>query len=426
MSHDTRDEERRLPGDEEDCLTAVLRKGSQKLIREAVMTELEDFLAAYQERKDARGRRALVRNGYLPEREVLMGIGPVKVQVPKVRDRSVSGIKFTTKLVPPYLRRAPRMEEVLPWLYLKGVSTGDFQEALEALVGPEAKGLSPVTIGRLKAKWEQEHAVWRRRDLSEAHYVYWWADGVYFNVRGDEARQCILVLIGVTAEGTKEFVAIEDGYRESEQSWWELLIRLKCRGLQVAPKLAVGDGALGFWAAVTKVYGETKHQCCWVHKTANVLKKVPKGMQAKMKAALHEIWIAPTRAQAYQAFDTFVASYGAKYPKAVECLEKDREALLAFYEFPPEHWQHLRTTNPIESTFATVRLRTDKTRECVSRQTILALVFRLELSAQKDWRKLRGFKRLGAVIRGVQFCDEVAVTDEHGHPIGETASGIAA
>lgn len=312
-----------------------------------------------------------------------------------------------SSLLPPYLKRTQSVAEVLPVFYLKGISTGDFQEALEALLGPEAPGLSAATISRLKAKWPAEYETWNRRDLAGHRYVYLWADGVYFNIRSDEAKQCILVRIGVTEQGTKEFVAVHDGYRESEQSWHEVLVSVKQRGLEEGPQLAIGDGALGFWKALRKVYPATRHQRCWVHKTANVLNNVPKSLQAKVKAALHEIWMAPTRQAANEAFDRFIWTYRSKYPKAVTCLTKDRAELLAFSDFPAEHWQHIRTTNPIESTFATVRLRTAKTRGCVSRSTILTMVFKLGQSAEKGWKKLRGFRHLPALIRGVKFRDGV-------------------
>ncbi len=403
----------RKPGEaEKDPLTELLRAGARQLIAEAVEAELVDFLAEYQGQKDSRGRRLVVRNGYLPEREVQTGIGSVKVRVPKVRDRSGSGIKFHSGLLPPYLRRTKRVEELLPWLYLKGISTGDFQEALMALLGPDAKGLSAGTISRLKAQWQADHGKWRRRSLERKRYVYFWVDGVYFNIRSDEARQCILVIVGVTQQGRKEFVAIEDGYRESEQSWLELLLDLKERGLKRGPRLAVGDGALGFWKALSKVYGETRHQRCWVHKSANVLNKLPKGQQEKAKERLHDIWMAATREDARKAFSAFLTTYEAKYPKTAECLEKDRESLLAFYDFPAAHWQHIRTSNPIESTFATVRLRTARTRGCVSRQSILSLVYQLGMSAQKRWRRLRGFKHLAEVVAGVKFIDGVRADTE--------------
>lgn len=394
----------KTPGPEiADPLTELLRSGAQELIMRAVEAEVMDRLGEVAHHRDDRGRRAVVRNGYLPQREIQTGIGAVAVRVPKIRDRSGSGIKFNSALLPPYLRRTKSLEELLPWLYLKGVSTGDFGEALAALLGAEAKGLSAPTIARLKDRWREDHAKWLSRDLSKKHYVYVWADGVYFNVRGDDARQCILVIVGVDEHGIKEFLAIEDGYRESEQSWWEVLTSLKQRGLEMGPELAVGDGALGFWKALAKVYGSTRHQRCWVHKTANVLNKLPKGAQARAKSALHQIWMAPTREQADRAFGAFLSAYGDKYPKATACLEKDRQELLAFYDFPATHWQHIRTSNPIESTFATIRLRTNKTRGCVSRQTILSLVFQLGQSASKRWRRLRGFKHLADVVRGVKF-----------------------
>ena len=411
MSKDTIVDLRR-PAELEDDLTQLLRSGARKLIAEAVEAELAEFLASFTDRRDSDGRRAVVRNGYLPEREIQTGIGAVRVKVPKVRDRSGSGVRFQSSLLPPYLRRTKSLEDLIPWLYLKGVSTGDFQEALVAILGPSAKGLSAGTVSRLKSQWQTEHARWTERSLENRRYVYLWVDGVYFNIRGEEARQCILVVVGVDGQGRKEFLAIEDGYRESEQSWCELLMGLKQRGLQQGPKLAVGDGALGFWKALTKVYGATRHQRCWVHKTANVLNKLPKSVQKKAKQGLHEIWMAATRNEAYKAFDVFVATYRDKYPKAVDCLEKDRESLLAFYDFPAAHWQHIRTTNPIESSFATVRLRTAKTRGCVSRQTILSLVYRLGMSAQKRWRHLRGFKHLAEVIEGVKFVDGVRADTE--------------
>ncbi len=398
--------ELKKPGEfNEDPLTELLRNGARQLISDAVEAELQDLLSQYAELKNEQGHQQIVRNGYLPERSIQTGIGQVKVKVPKIRDKSGQGIKFNSALLPPYLRKTKSVEEVLPWLYLKGISTGDFQEALAALLGNDAKGLSPSTISRLKSVWEQEQAAWSRRSLANKHYVYIWADGVYFNIRSDDAKQCILVIIGVTEFGKKEFIAIEDGYRESEQSWSELLLRIKAQGLSQSPKLAVGDGALGFWKAMNKVFPKTKHQRCWVHKTANVLNKLPKMIQPKVKQALHEIWMAPTRKDAYKAFDIALTTYSSKYPRAMECLEKDKIEMLAFYDFPAPHWQHIRTSNPIESTFATVRLRTKKTRGCVARHTILAMVWKLGQSAQIKWRKLRGFKLLGEVIRGVQFKD---------------------
>ena len=394
------------PAGGQDILTELLRDGARELLARAVQAEVYEFLSLYQEVTDERGRQCVVRNGYLPAREIMTGLGPVEVKVPKTRDRSGAGRCFRSALLPPYIKRTKSVETVLPWLYLKGVSTGDFTEALAALLGERAQGLSAGTISRLKQGWQQEYDAWRKRDLSNRRYVYVWADGIYFNVRSDEAKQCILVLIGVTDQGDKEFLAIEDGYRESEQSWKELLLDLQGRGFK-APSLAVGDGALGFWAALAKVFAGTRGQRCWVHKTANVLNKLPKGVQGKAKQQLQDIWMAETRADAHRAFDRFLQGYQDKYPKATECLEKDREALLAFYDFPAVHWQHIRTSNPIESTFATVRLRTAKTRNCVSRTTILTMVFKLGMSAQKGWRKLRGFRRLADVINNVKFIDGI-------------------
>jgi putative transposase len=393
-----------------DALTALVRQGARQIIAQAVEAELAEFLAQYRDLKDEQGRQAVVRNGYLPERTITTGVGAVEVQVPKVRDRTSQGIKFNSALLPPYLKRSQSMEEVLPWLYLKGVSTGDFAEALGALLGAQAAGLSSSTISRLKAKWIDEHQDWQKRSLQGKRYVYVWADGVYFNLRNGEAdRQCILVLIGVSETGDKELLGIEAGFRESELTWKTLLLRLVDQGLSIAPELAIGDGALGFWKALPQVFPSTRIQRCWVHKTANVLNTLPKSQQPQAKSALKEIYSAATKVEADKAFDRFIKTYDAKYPKAVECLSKDRTALLAFYEFPAEHWMHLRTTNPIESTFATVRLRTDKTRGCVSALSILSLVFKLVQSAQKRWLKIRGFKHLAQVIEGVKFQDGIAI-----------------
>ena len=407
-----------------DLLTEVLRQGAVTLLTGAVEVELEEFLTRYEDLRDARGRQRLVRNGYLPEREIQTGIGAVSVRVPRVRDRRPCGetpIRFTSKLLPPYLRRSKSLDELLPWLYLKGVSRGDFSEALSALpvshLGSRAPGLSASTISRLKEGWQAEFTAWRERDLAQRRYVYWWADGISCKVRMEDARQCLLVIIGVREDGRKELVALEDGYRESEQSWLELLLELKRRGLRQGPKLAVGDGApdcleRGFWKALRKVYGATRQQRCWVHKTANVLNKLPKGVQQKAKQRLHAIWMAATKEEAERACDAFVATYEAKYPKAAVCLAKDRDALLAFYDFPAPHWQHLRTTNPIESTFATAPLLTAKTRGCLSRTTLLTMVFRLCQSAQQRWRRLRGYHNfaghdLERVIENVQFVNGV-------------------
>ena len=394
-----------------DALSDLVRAGAREIIAKAVEAELQTFLSGYEELRDEQGRKGVVRNGYLPERTVMTGIGEVSVQVPKVRDRTGSGIKFNSLLLPPYLKRAKSVEEVLPWLYLKGVSTGDFREALASLLGSQAKGLSAATIGRLKAKWQQEHHQWQQRSLADKRYVYVWADGIYFNIRSAE-RECILVLIGVTDDGHKELLGIEAGYRESELSWKHLMLKLKDQGLAHDPHLAIGDGALGFWKALKQLWPNTQCQRCWVHKTANVLNKLPKKQQPQAKTGLWEIYRAETKNEAHQAFNRFVKTYEVKYPEAVECLTKDKEALLAFYDFPAEHWQHIRSTNPIESTFATVRLRTDKTRGCVSKASILSLVFKLVQSAQKRWLRIRGFKHLADVIEGVAFTDGVKPQEE--------------
>lgn len=399
------------PEVESDPLHELIRNGARDIIGAAVEAELAQLLAHYSALKDEQGRQAVVRNGYLPERSVQTGVGDVAVKVPKVRDRSGSGVKFNSSLLPPYLKRAKSIDELIPWLYLRGVSTGDFQEALVALVGEQASGLSASTISRLKDRWQDEHKQWQQRDLHGERYVYLWADGVYSNVRQDD-RLCLLVIVGVTEHGRKELVAVEDGYRESEASWLEVLRGLQQRGLSLAPKLATGDGALGFWKALHKVYPDTRQQRCWVHKTANVLDKLPKAMQPKVKSALHEIYQAETREAAHKAFDRTLARFQDKYPKAMDCLAKDREELLAFYDYPAAHWVHLRTTNPIESTFATVRLRTKKTRNCGSRATTLAMVFKLLQSAQKRWKRIKGFRMLELVVNNVEFRDGEQVTDQ--------------
>jgi transposase-like protein len=392
-----------------DPLTDLLRQGARNLIAQAVEAELKTFLAAHADQTDASGRRRLVRHGHLPEREIQTGIGAVPVKVPRVRDRVPEGgqLKFTSTILPPYLRRAKSIEDLLPWLYLKGISSGDFSEALAALLGPDAPGLSASTVTRLKAAWWEDYERWSKRDLSARRHVYFWADGVYFTPRMDEDRQCMLVIIGADEWGNKDVLGLVDGYRESTQSWRELLVDMKHRGLEVAPKLAVGDGAMGFWAALHEVYGKTCVQRCWVHKTANVLNAMPKSIQPKAKAHLKDIWMAETKAAAQAAFDFFVEAYGLKYDRAVKCLIKDRADLLAFYDFPAEHWKHIRTSNPIESTFATVRHRTTKSKGCLSRQTALAMTHQLMLSAKKKWRKLDGQNRLPEIIQGVEFRDGI-------------------
>jgi transposase-like protein len=394
-----------------DPLTELLRNGARELIRQAVESELMTFLSEHENLKLIGGRQALVRNGFLPERTIQTGIGDVNIRIPKIRDRSGSGIHFNSQLLPPYLKRTKSIEELIPWLYLKGISTGDYTEALSALLGESARGLSANTISRLKNDWIHEHDLWKKQDLSLKRYVYFWADGIYSHVRMDD-RLCLLVIIGVTVHGTKELVAVESGYRESSASWEEVLTNLRLRGLEFGPKLAVGDGALGFWNALSKAYPDTVHQRCWVHKTANILNKLPKSMQPKVKASLQEIWMASTRDEAYKAFDKTIKLYSAKYPKAVECLLKDKIEMLAFYDFPAEHWTHIRTTNPIESAFATVRLRTKKSKNCGSRTTTLAMVFKLMQSAEKKWRKLKGFNLLQLVINNVKFKDGLPISEQ--------------
>src|SRR6476659_1918853 len=391
----------------QDVLTEVIREGARRMLAQAVEAEVAAWIDAHAHLKDDAGRRQVVRNGHLPERTIQTGIGDIEVKQPRVHDRRPAGQReaFTPAVLPPHLRRTKSLEELIPWLYLKGVSTGDFSEALTAILGPDAPNLSATTVTRLKAVWEQDHEAWSKRSLDGKHYVYVWADGVHFNIRLEGGRQCILVLMGATAEGKKELIAIADGYRESEQSWKELLLGCKARGLEVEPSLAIGDGALGFWKAMRQVWDATREQRCWVHKTANVLDKLPKGSQPKAKRMLHEIYLAETKAGAEGAFDLFVKTYEAKYPKATECLVKDRDVLLAFYDFPAEHWVHIRTTNPIESVFATVRLRHNKTKGNGSRAACLAMVYKLMESASKGWRSLNGSPLLAEVIKGTIFID---------------------
>jgi putative transposase len=400
------------PGTFSDPLTEVLRNGARALLAQAVEAEVATFLGDHAAKLTADGHQRLVRHGHLPEREIMTGIGPVAVRCPRVRDRTADGmerIRFSSAILPPYARRSKCLEVLIPILYLKGISTGDFEEALAALLGKDAGGLSASTITRLKEAWVDEHARWLDRDLSAKQYVYFWVDGIYVQARLEDDAQCLLVIIGATAEGKKEFVGLSDGIRESAQSWKEFLLDLKRRGLTIAPQLAVADGALAFWKAIDEVWPKTRAQRCWVHKTANVLNKLPKSLHAKAKRALQDIWMAETRTDAEAAFDGFIESYGVKYEKAVECLSKDRGPLLAFYDFPAEHWKHLRTTNPIESTFATVRHRTVRSRGCLSNKTALAMIFKLAQAAEKSWHRLRGHNQLPKVILGVKFNDGIEV-----------------
>ena len=395
------------------ALDELVKRGARKVIQQAIEAELADLLSKHANVVTLQGKRAVVRNGYLPEREVLTAAGAIAVRVPKVRDRAGSGVKFNSNIVPPYVRKSPRVSAALPWLYLKGISTGDMSEALRVLLGEDAKGLSANVVSRLKAQWTGEHEAWNRRNLSESRYVYWWVDGIHTGLRSELSDgQCLLVIVGVTPDGRKERVAIGDGYRESKESWVELLLDLKRRGLQAGPLLAVGDGAMGFWAALNEVFPQTRHQRCWFHKMGNVLNALPKSQQARAKAAMQAVWMASTRDEAQTAFATLVTTYRRKYPKAMEKIEKDRDSLLAFYDFPAEHWQHLRTTNPIESTFATVRHRTTRTRNCVSRATFLGLAYKLIEEAEKSWRKICGADRIELLLKGIPFKDGESVQDD--------------
>ena len=394
-----------------DPLTEVIQAGARELLRAAIQAEVAAFMVEHSQLLDDAGRQRLVRHGFLPEREIMTGIGTVPVQVPRVRDRGANEdggkIRFRSSLVPPYLRKAKSVEELLPWLYLKGISTGDFSEALAALLGPDAEGLSASTISRLKATWWGEYETWRKRDLSGKRYAYIWADGVYFTPRLDGDRQCMLVIIGTDEYGEKDVLGIMDGFRENADSWRDLLRGMKKRGLMEDPELAIGDGAIGFWTALRDVFPTTREQRCWVHKTANVTGAMPKSLREKVKAELQDIWMAETKKEANAAFDLFVGTYEVKYERAVAKLVKDRDVLLTFYDFPAEHWKHIRTTNPIESVFATIRNRTRKTKGCLNRKTALAMVFRLMMSAKKKWRKISGPNRLPEVIQGVEFKDGI-------------------
>lgn len=393
----------------QDILTNILRDGAQRMLAQAIDAEIAEWIETHRDVCDEAGHRQVVRNGRLPKRTILSGVGAIEVEQPRVLDRRPKDEAdfFSSKILPPYLRKTKSLEELIPWLYLKGISTGDFSEALATLVGPSAAGLSASTIVRLKSVWEEEFQQWNKRSLEGKKYVYVWADGVHFNIRLEEDRLCILVFMGATEDGRKELIAVADGYRESEQSWKSLLLDVKARGLVVDSKLATGDGALGFWKALPQVYPSTREQRCWVHKTANVLDKLPKRLQPEAKDKIHQIWMAPTKGDADKAFDLFVATYEAKYPKATECLSKDRDVLLTFYDFPAEHWIHLRTTNPIESTFATVRLRHRRTKGNGSRLACLTMVFKLMQSAEKRWRLLNGAKLLPDVIQGTRFIDGI-------------------
>jgi len=388
----------------------ILRDGARRGLQAAIEREVQEYIERNSHHVDDQGHRLVVRNGHHPARKIQSGNGAIEVKQPRVNDQRLDEdgkrIRFTSKILPPYLRKTKAIEELVPWLYLKGISSSDFPEAL-ACLGHDGSGLSPTTVVRLKEVWQGQYENFCRRSLVGKRYVYVWADGIYFNLRLSDDRPCVLVLMGALEDGTKELIAMIDGERESEQSWLELLLDAKSRGLTEAPMLATGDGALGFWKALRQVFPSTRHQRCWVHKTVNVLDKLPRGQQISAKSMLHEIWMAATKEDAIKALEKFAAIYQAKYPKAVECLLKDQEELLAFYDFPAEHWQHLRTSNPIESTFATVRLRTSKTKGAGSRSACLAMAFKLVESAQNHWRKLNGSPLLPEVVAGVMFKDGV-------------------
>jgi putative transposase len=401
---------KRAEDEEKPFFEQLLQEGARKLLQAAIENEIIEYIQFHKDRRDEEGQRLVVRNGHLPEREIVSGVGPIKVRQPRVRHRD--GGQFSSAILPKYMRRTPSVDALIPALYLKGISTGDFSEALAAILGENASGLSATNIVRLKAGWEDDYKRWCQRDLNQKRYVYWWADGIYFNVRLDEERSCVLVLIGATEDGTKELLAVVDGYRESTQSWRELLGQLKRMGLSSAPKLAIGDGSLGFWVALEEEYGQVAQQRCWVHKTANILDKMPKSVQGKAKQLIHEMYLAPTRKAALAAYDQFISSYQVKFPKACECLQKDKAVLFTFYDFPAQHWSHLRTTNPIESTFATVRLRTQRTKGSGSRIATLTMVFKLGLEAQKHWRRLNGPELIAKVITGVKFVDGEELTKQ--------------
>lgn len=396
----------------ESVLDEVVRKGAKKMLEAALNLEVEEFCYKHEAKRDEEGRRVVVRNGYSQARKIVTGAGQLEIETPRVDDRILDRteeIRFKSTLIPPYLRRTKNIEELVPLLYLKGISTGDFTSVLEKLTGKEVIGFSAENIVRMKQIWETDYKQWIQRDLSENRYVYWWVDGIYFNVRLDDERQCLLAIIGAKADGTKELIAVEDGFRESKESWQSVIRELKRRGLILGPELAIGDGALGFWAAIAEEFPDTKTQICWVHKTANVLDKLPSSLQGKAKKMIHDIYLAPTGQDANVAFDIFIEEFDLKYPKAVESLRSNRRELMSFYDFPAEQWQHIRSTNVIESTFATVRLRTKRTKGCGSRIATLTMVFKLVESAEKRWKKLRGYRKISQLLEGVQFQDGIAL-----------------
>jgi transposase-like protein len=397
--------EKQVKEESKSVLEMIIREGACRMLQAAIENEITEYIERFKDERDLRDRHLVVRNGSLPEREIVTGIGPLRVKQPRIYDKR-EGKAFTSNILPRYMRRVPSIDALVPVLYLKGISTGDFSKALESILGKNASGLSATNIVRLKKLWEQDYQDWTGRDLSHKRYIYFWADGIYFNVRLEDAenkKQCILVIMGTLENGKKELVSVLDGYRESKQSWQEMMRDLKQRGLKEGPRLAVGDGGLGFWAALAEEFPETIEQRCWVHKTANVLDKMPKSIQPRAKVHICEMYMAPTRDEAFRAYDHFVSQYQAKYERACECLKKDKESLFAFYDFPAEHWRHIRSTNPVESTFATVRLRTKRTKGCGSRLATLTMVFKLALEAEKTWQRIRGHHLIGKVIEGIKF-----------------------
>jgi transposase-like protein len=393
----------------EDSLSALdklARLGAQQMLMNALENEVSEYVQRHDNEVDQNGQRAVVRNGKMPKRSIVSGVGPLEIEQPRIHDRRL-GHKFTSQILPPFLRRLPSVDNLIPVLYLKGISTGNFSEALTAILGENVSGLSATNIVRLKSEWEQEYQTWENRSLEGKRYVYLWADGIYFNVRLGDDRPCLLVIMGTLEDGRKELVAIHDGERESKLSWLETLRGLKRRGLKYSPKLAVGDGALGFWTALAEEFPDTQCQRCWIHKKANVLNKLPKKTQPPAKKLLDEMHQAETRKDASEAYEEFLQLYRAKYPKACECLEKDKDVLFTFYDFPAEHWIHIRTTNPIESTFSTVRHRTRQTKGCGSRTATLTMVFKLCLEAQKAWRRINGHDIITLLIQGTKFIDGV-------------------
>jgi putative transposase len=401
------DEKKQVEESPKSVLEQIIQEGARRLLQAAIENEVAEYVERFRELKDEKGHRIVVKNGSLPERMLVTGVGSLKVRQPRVHDKR-EGELFTSAILPRYMRRVPTVDKLLPVLYLKGISTGDMAAALESILGADAPGLSATNIVRLKRIWETEFKEWAHRDLTGQRYVYFWVDGIYFNVRLEEPdtnRICFLVVMGALENGKKELLAILDGYRESKSSWLEVLSNLKERGLTEGPKLAVGDGGLGFWAALPEVYPETKEQRCWVHKTANILDKMPSSVHAKAKEKIHDMYMAPTKEQAFVAFNSFLSLYSTKFPKACECLTKDKDVLFTFYDFPAEHWIHLRSTNPIESTFATVRHRTKRTKGCGSRLATLTMVFKLCKQAEKTWKRIKGYRLIAKVIKGVRFVD---------------------